>query len=638
MQKWSHFSLGPDGSLYAAPNMVPQKSVLKLVAKSDTLTEVSCPNFSSISNNSVGTSPMVSDPNGVMYLSPVFTNATNRAFGYFNPVTGDHGRIFTAPAHEQEGFCAGIDGCLYGSPRRIAGQSRCVILRFNPRFGTQHLIDIPKFSSHDPVMTRRGRLLPSGHIFYMESPDSAAASSSVARYGFLFDPAQESFVELWGEGELCNGRTNPVLLSSGRVAWLAARDGANINLVIWDPPIVLESSHVASVNNSPTLSVGTHQRPYLSLTASSMFGRIFHRKEEAPMDIGRVHTNTATYADPKYNGATLNDRGIVVFSPGNHGILTTYDFTRKEASHYSLHESLNGKTVLSGPVFGGCALMPNGRVLVVPNNSNNFAVVDFESHKITSVATTFTSSSVAKGWCCPRLGRDGFVYAFPVFRAGRTGLGVLKFDYRNNTYTELPWTGASTSAITPTAQIHRSAVLLESNRLIGLPSGHDRISDYDLATSTLSELVVTPAVATTGRDWYSAAILVGTKVYGVPYNQPAILEYDTATKNVRTIPLGRYTAADANLYGGGILAANGLIYMLPATADAVCEFNPANDALRFIETKTAYPAFTGLGPSLLLPSGDIAIAPHTGSSLFQFPVASPNLPTPLQLSPYTNHY
>jgi len=638
VNKWGEFSLGHDGNLYAAPIISPVRTVLKLEPTTDTLTELTLAEFQLLGNNNVTGGKMICDNKGTMFTTPLFANTQNRFFCSYNPLTGETQRIYTPPLSQQDTFCAGLDGCFYGSPRYVSAQTRNAILRFNPRFGTQQLIRFPKSSDYEPTALTQGRLLPSGQIFFTEERGNLSVSPPLSRFGYLFDPAQEQIVELWGVGELCSRRSRPSILPNGNVVWLAndALGDKSVRLVEWVPEITVATSSISSINNSPVLVDGTHHRPYLKLREKPQASPVFLKKDPAPVEIEWAPSYVASVTDAFTIGATLNADGRAVFCPGMNGLLGVYDYARSEFAYYSLHKAMQNLTAgIANCPFGGCALMPNGKMLLVPERNNQFAVVDFETHAITAFSANFTPAGGVRGWTAPCLGHDGFVYSFPTFRTTRTP-SVLKFDYRDNSYTELPFTG-SAATITATTRIHRSAVILESGRMIGLPWGSDRISDYDVTTSTLTQVAVTPSVATTSRLWYMASVLVGSKVYGIPFNQPAILEYDTTTRTSRNIPLGRYTAADGELYGGGVMAANGLIYMFPNKADAFCEFNPTTSGLRFIETKTQYPDFSGLGPCVLLPNGDVAIGPMTASSYYRYPLSCETPPTPLQLSPYSNH-
>jgi hypothetical protein len=633
--KWGTFTAGHDGNLYAPPYTIVPRTVLKLDPITDTVTEVRVPNFDKITNISVTPEAMAVAPDGSMYMTPQFNDAGNRSFGYFNPRDGSHDRLFPAPIAQTEGMTAGLDGSLYAVPHQYDGVRRPCILRFSVRSNTQQLIEMPKLTAPVPFGFHPGKLLPNGQILFLEKPlSTAGVTADLCRFAVLFDPTTESFVELFGLGERCTVRSKPTLKPNGDVFWVVNNATAGeLKVVTWTPSIPSAPSPILAVNSNPVLNVGTHHRTQLSLGARTMQGKVFLKKQEAPVLCSRAMDYTVNMPVSRYVSAALNEEGQAVFCPGNHSVPVTYDPLRQETIFYTIPPAAVQDANFGANIWGGGVLLPNGKFLFAPDSNNNFALLDFKSRSFKVIPAGFTMTGTNRGWCGLCLGHDGFVYGLPAMSMGDNA-SVLKFDYKSETFTTLTWPKTSNSNGLLTA---RSAVITEAGDLIGLPWGHNKVSKYNVNTATLTESIVASAPGTLGGMWWITAILIGNKVYGVPYNQPDILEYDIAANTTRKIPLGRYTAPEAKLYGSGMLAANELIYMFPATADAICEFNPATDALRFIETKTAYPGFSGLGPSVLLPTGDIAIAPLTGTDFYEWPVTAPDAPTPLQLSPYRNH-
>lgn len=640
--KWGEFAVGHDGMLYAAPYNLTNKNLLKLNPLTDEVTEIACPVWAArIGNNSVSYTPMLVANNGIMYMAPLFANSNTRCFGWYDPFSSTHGVIATAPITAVQSFCAGADGAFYTASRDV---NRVEILRFNPRSETQSIISVPPFGGGQPFSAGnflRGKLLPSGQIFYLEAgsgTDSAIVGAK--RIGYLFDPPTEAFCEIVIDNDPTYTKCSPVLLPSGELGWIGIRlvvGEQKAYFYRWTPEIPVAPSVLLTVSNSPVAANGTINRPFLHLRSRTQQGRVFVKREEKPTRISYAG-NFNGFRVPateqlKSASGVLNNEGHAVFSPGNNQVVWSYDPIRRE----TVYQSINAGSIwpMTQCVWGGISMMPDGRALVVPNRNDKFAIVRFDGGAPKYVNANFTASNLNLGWFAPVLGHDGFVYAFPALKSGRTP-SVLKFDCRTDTFENLTWPAAATS--TNAAHVyHRSAVITDTGLLIGLPWGHTKVSEYNVNTQALVETNVTMASTQGGRFGYSTAILVGGKVFGIPYYESDILEYTISTRAVRKIPLGRYTTPDGVLYGGGCLAADGKIYMFPDQADAVCIFDPATSDMRFVETKTNYPTFTGMGPSVLLPTGDIVVASGFGTENFEWPVNHTALPTPMQLSPYQNH-
>jgi hypothetical protein len=228
-----------------------------------------------------------------------------------------------------------------------------------------------------------------------------------------------------------------------------------------------------------------------------------------------------------FNGACLMGNGKVIMSPGSNGYAGTNIIYNPETNDFeSISTAITGKT-------GGCVLLPNGKVFMIPSNNSSTALLyNPDTNSLENVGSSNTG--VFMGGC---LLPNGKVFMAPSGYAG-------------------------------TAMIYNP----ETN-------------DYE---NTLS--------GSSGNTFYGAVLLPNGKVFCPPYNAQAganglKLIYNPETNNFESISGTRPSAG----FGGGVLMTNGKVLLAAFGPSDIQIYNPETNELEAVSVKSPMGAFGQYG-------------------------------------------
>ena len=236
----------------------------------------------------------------------------------------------------------------------------------------------------------------------------------------------------------------------------------------------------------------------------------------------------------------------------------------------------------------GSIMLPDGRVLFVPNNSSN-------AYIYTPSTNSFAIGLAATGYNGGVLLPDGRVVFVP-----DTATVVSLYNSYGNTLT--------TTALAATG--YAGGVLLPNGSVLFVPSGAATVAIYTpyATTPAVTAAQALPVVSSSLASKYSGGVLLADgQVLLVPNAASCLQLYNTSTNIFDTA----VSALSATGYSGGVLLSDGRVVLVPKSATTIKIF----DSSSLIETSVSA---TGYDGGILLPDGNVMLVSNQKSELAYF--------------------
>jgi len=188
----------------------------------------------------------------------------------------------------------------------------------------------------------------------------------------------------------------------------------------------------------------------------------------------KLYSTGATLTDSKYNGSVLLPDGRVVLVPQTSNKLAIFNpVSNRFTENIFINTALDG-TVTSADKYSGGVLMPDGRVAFVPLNSNKLGIYDPTSN--TFVENTYEntvlngSDSTAAKYTGGVLTPDGRVVFIP---RNSNKLGI--YNPTTNTFVETTYAGTTLDGAVASSGKYTGGVLLPDGRILFIPRDSNKL-------------------------------------------------------------------------------------------------------------------------------------------------------------------
>jgi streptogramin lyase len=282
-------------------------------------------------------------------------------------------------------------------------------------------------------------------------------------------------------------------------------------------------------------------------------------------------------------GGVLVPDGRVVFVPQN---ATAIGIFNSATNTYSTVAYTRPTT----DAYLGGVLIPDGRVVFVPQNAQMIGIFN----PATNVYSTIVAATGANAYSGGVLLPDGRIVFTP---SSATTIGI--FNPATNTYSTIAYTRPALAA-------YRSSILLPDGRVLFVPGNATMIGIFNPATNSYTTI----AAAISGSDAYLSGVLVPDgRVIFVPGGATAIGIFNPATNVYST---AAYTGQTAYAYIGGVLLSDGRVIFVPYNSTVIGVFNPVTNLYSTISAAPGGNAYIG---GVSLPDGRVLLVPNSGLTI-----------------------
>ena len=219
----------------------------------------------------------------------------------------------------------------------------------------------------------------------------------------------------------------------------------------------------------------------------------------------------------------------------------------------------SGTLVTNG--FSASVLIPDGRVIFIPNNASTIGIFN-------PVTSTYTLGPSATGYSCGVLIPDGRVVCVP-YTAANIGI------YNPNTNTM--------ELVTPGSSLPGGSESLQYNCGVSMPNGNvafipylaNNIGIFNPYTKVFSILTTN---VPTGSKYHNGVLLPDGRIICVPSGATTIGIY-TPSSNSSGTGTFTNTSLSATGYNGGVLLIDGRVLFVPYDATSVGFYTPDSDGV-----------------------------------------------------------
>ena len=343
---------------------------------------------------------------------------------------------------------------------------------------------------------------------------------------------------------------------------------------------------------------------------------------QAPV-FGNVATGPSGSSD--YSGSVLLPDGRVLFVPNSASNVGFYN----PVSGLFSTVTAAGLTAVANKFRGG-VLVPNGNVVFIPSAISNIGMFN---------PLTYAYSNIA-------VGAQGGTFRFQGGVLGPTGNVVMVPRDSANIGVFNPTTLVLTNVgpISGSTSLFGSGVLLPNGNVVMTPMNTNAnigmYNTYSLATSGFSNV---GPIATNGYLWETSVLAPNGNVIFLPstsanivvYN-PSVVTSPLASSAFSNVPfIGAAEVGSKNFFQGSVLLPSGNVICCPADASNVGMFDP--QALTYSNSVAVSSATLKFFGATLLPTGQVVFCPYNSANVGALNTFTPVAPE-FCLSPYFNKY
>jgi hypothetical protein len=299
------------------------------------------------------------------------------------------------------------------------------------------------------------------------------------------------------------------------------------------------------------------------------------------------------YNNAKYGVANVPSKVQDMLSPVITDILThvSTQNRKKFESVGDVYSAFN-VSVVGSQTYNGAVLLQDGRVFLVPFNTNTARIYDPVTNTVTTL-TTPTFSSATDSLAGGVLMADGKVFLIP--RGATTA-------YIYDTITNSVSTVGSLSS-----NIHKfiGGVLLPDGRVFLVPGSSQYPAIYNPTTGSLTVLTY-HTFHTTTYGFSGGVLLPNGKVFCVPFDSQQAKVYDPVADSVFTPSHTFHTGTQG--FSGGVLLPDGRVFCTPHNSQQAKIYNPTDHSV-YTPPYTFHTGTGGFVSSVLLPDGRVFCVP-----------------------------
>jgi outer membrane protein assembly factor BamB len=318
------------------------------------------------------------------------------------------------------------------------------------------------------------------------------------------------------------------------------------------------------------------------------------------------------YNNAKYGVANVPSKVKDMLSPVITDILThvsTQNRKRFESVgdvYSTLSVSLPGSYT-----FNSGVLLQDGRVFLVPFNTNTARIFDPVTNTVTTL-TTPTFSSAADSLSGGVLMADGKVFLIP-----RGATTAYIYDPMNNSV-------STVGSLSSNPHKFIGGVLLPDGRVFLVPGSSQYPAIYNPTTGSLTVLTY-HTFHTTSYGFSGGVLLPNGKVFCVPFDSQQAKVYDPVADSVFTPPTNFHTGTQG--FSGGILLPDGRVFCVPHNSQQAKIYNPTDYSV-YTPLHTFHTGTNGFTGGVLLPDGRVFCTPYNANVIKIYDPVTGNVITP----------
>jgi hypothetical protein len=252
-----------------------------------------------------------------------------------------------------------------------------------------------------------------------------------------------------------------------------------------------------------------------------------------------------------YSGGTLLPNGNVLFTPysaSNVGIFNPYTNT------FTSNVATFGNNVFTDSAYKGSILLPSNDVLFVPYLNSNMSVYNTTQNITSNIGITLSGNAPYYDGCA--MTPNGTVILVP----SSSNIGIL-----NTNVTPYIFTSISPAGFTISPQQFSGGVLLNDGRVLFVPNSSSNLGIFNpvslsYTSNSIIDIIGSPPPS---PPYFSGGVLLSDgRVVLVPYNSSNVGLFDPANNNIRSI--SDTVIGGSSNYTGGVLMQDGRVLLVPA--------------------------------------------------------------------------
>jgi len=208
-----------------------------------------------------------------------------------------------------------------------------------------------------------------------------------------------------------------------------------------------------------------------------------------------------------------------------------------------------------GEAFIGGCFAPNGKIYMVPYQTDSVGVIDLENNiaYTSSLGNYMAPFASGNKWACPTLAPNGKIYCPP-----HNESSIFVIDPEN----EYAYTSSMGASIALNGTTYWGSTLGSDGKIYCAPWSAQNVLIIDPETETATTTNFGLDLSDAGK--FQGIVHGGDgRLYCVPYNSTTFLIIDPINGTATRSNLGANLSGN---YFGGLLTTNGRMYLFPATS------------------------------------------------------------------------